>query len=42
LLRIAEVVDYEEVRYNIQSHISVDPLFLDPILRKTKPIRPRH
>jgi flavorubredoxin len=35
LKKIEKVVDFEEIRYNIQSHNSVDHLFLDPILRKT-------
>ena len=35
LKRIAEVADYEQIRYNIQSHNTVDHLFLDHILRKT-------
>jgi hypothetical protein len=35
LRRIEDVVDYDQLRYNIQSHSSVDHLFLDPILRKT-------
>lgn len=35
LRKVESTIDYEDLKYNIQSHKSVDHLFLDPLLRKT-------
>jgi hypothetical protein len=34
------MIDYDELKYNIQTHNSVDHLFLDPLLRKTHITKP--